>query len=135
MNDRKYVSNGWDSFNRNVVTAYNCAAVSMDSAIDSVTEYSNAIFASISTIDELKDDIKLLKKALFGDEFEKSIKKVKSFAPIKARPTQPPEAPALVDKAFNIANWPEPSLYSVPLIITELGTDILLESLIRTPEF
>jgi len=41
--------------------------------IGSVAEYSNAVSASISTIDELKDDIKLLKKALFGDEFEKVV--------------------------------------------------------------
>lgn len=83
MNDRKYVSNGWDSFDRSVATAYNCAAVSMDGAIGSVAEYSNAISAFISTIDELKDDIKLLKKALFGDEFKKPIKKVKSLCTLK----------------------------------------------------
>lgn len=83
MNDRKYVSNGWDSFDRSVAAAYNCAAVSMDGAIGSVAEYSNAVSASISTIDELKDDIKLLKEALFGDEFKKPIKKVKSLCVLK----------------------------------------------------
>lgn len=79
MNDRKYVSSGWDSFDRSVVTAYNCAAVSMDSAIGSVTEYSNAI----STIDELKDDIKLLKEALFSSLPAATYSKINSLCKLK----------------------------------------------------
>lgn len=83
MNDRKYISNGWDSFDRSVATAYNCAAVSMDGAIGSVAEYSNAVSASISTIDELKDDIKLLKKALFSSLPAATYSKINSLCKLK----------------------------------------------------